>query len=369
MMHSMTEKCWGDILHPQCKFPRIRSGFFMKRNLASSLCALVFLASPAFADPPAGYSLVWSDEFEGPALDTTIWTNDTGPSYGADYQAYTSHNVTIENSAAVLWVKHEKHGYYDYTSSWIHTRAKKKFQYGYIEVKLKALYGSGPWAAFWTQGANTVVWPECGEIELYSQKTGPRNFSTDSGDSSFVVSCVFKGASVPIVYNEERYDYSDCLCDGYHLYAIEWDSLGIKYYFDGNKFREYNAINETYNFSSFHQPHYFNVNVTVHAPRDTTIFPQKMYIDYVRVYQKSTQANLTHPKSLHTMPFADPSRVQLKVYNLQGRQIADYMDLRRFMKSGGKVMKNLPSNLPAGIYIVRLVDGGKMVSERLVVHR
>ena len=333
---------------------------------------LLLLLSTTFAAPPAGYTLVWSDEFEGPALDTNVWSYDTGLHSNTDYQAYTNHNVTIENGAAVLWVKYEKHGDYHYTSTWIHTMAKKEFQYGFIEVKLKAPYGSGPSASFWTQGANynTVGWPACGEIMAYGQKTGPRNFSTDPGDSGYVTSCDFASASGGALLNTGRFDYTECLCSNYHLYGIEWDSLGIKYYFDGNKSWEYDTINESYNFSSFHQPHYFNVNVSVNAPLDTTIFPQKMYVDYVRVYQKSTQTVANHPKRTpENMTLPNPSEAQLRVYNLQGRLISDFTDRVRKMRPGENVMKGIASNLPIGIYVTKLFDGVKTVSEMLVVSK
>jgi beta-glucanase (GH16 family) len=350
--------------------------FFREVFMRIIIVLLSLLLSTTSAAPPPGYSLVWSDEFNGTTLDTNTWSYDTGLHSNVDYQAYTNHNVTIENAAAVLWVKHERYvsryGIYNYTSSWIHTMTKKEFQYGYIEVRLKAMFGSGPWAAFWTMGANypTVFWPKCGEIEVYDQKTGPRNFSTDPGDSGYVVSCDFASASGGVLFNTGRYDYTECLCSNYHMYAIEWDSLGIRYFFDGNKVWEYDTVNANNTFSSFHQPHYFNINVSVHAPFDTTIFPQKMYIDYVRVYQKSTQVKAIPQKSASKIfILSNPSQVQLKVYDLQGRLIGDYTDRARNMKPGGNVMKNIPSNLPIGIYIVRLFDGRKTASERLVIQK
>jgi len=345
----------------------------MNRNFAFSICIIACLVFAAFADPPAGkgYVLTWSDEFDGVALDTNTWTMDTCCSGGAQYQTFTDHNVTIENGAAVLWAKHEKHGYYDYTSSWIETIGKREFKYGYFEVRLKAMYGNGPWAAFWMMGSDfhRVSWPACGEIELYDQRTGTRN-NTYPGDSAFKVSCDFASASGGPLYNTAQYLYTDCLCSDYHMYAIEWDSTAIKYFFDGNKIWEYDSINESYNFSSFHQPFFFNVQVTLNPPLDTSIFPQKMYIDYVRVYQKSTQVKASPQKSTSKIfTLSNPSQARLKVYDLQGRLIADYTDRVRHLKSGENVMKGIASDLPIGIYVTRLFDGVKTVSEKLVVQK
>src|SRR5271157_2130991 len=318
-------------------------GFFMRRNFASSICVLTCIVFIASASPPPGYSLVWSDEFNGITLDTNTWSFDTGSSWspGAEYQIYTGNNLTIENGAAVLWVKHEKHGYYNYTSCQMNTRGKKEFKYGYIEVRLKAPYGNGPWAAFWMMGSDIRVgyWPYSGEIELYEQRTGTAGFSTDPGDSAYKVSCDYASASGGPIYNTQRYNYTDCLCNNYHLYAIEWDSLGIKYYFDDNKFWEYDSINLSNNVASFHQPFYFIANVELDGPVDSTIFPQRMSIDYVRVYQKGTQTVATPPKrTLENMTLPNPSEAQLKVYNLQGRLIADNTDRVRNLKPGENVM-------------------------------
>jgi len=167
------------------------------------------------------------------------------------------------------------------------------------------------------------------------------------------------------------HNYTECLCSNYHLYAIEWDSLGIKYFFDENKFWEYDTINASYNFPSFHQPFYFIANVTVYAspyPIDTSIFPQKMYLDYVRVYQKSTQTiNSPQKRGLESMTLENSSKARLKVYDLQGRLIANYLDITRFLKPGGNMLKGVSSTLHAGVYLVSLFDGGVTFSERLVV--
>lgn len=339
------------------------------------LFVLLFFAI-ASAAPPSGYSLVWSDEFDSTALDTNNWSYDTGGYWPTPQQQFYTNglNMSFENGSAILWAKKQTYGQNPYTSCYITTQGKREFKYGYIEVRLEGPYGIGPWAVFWMMGANypTVSWPECGEIEIYDQMTGPRNFNAASpGDSGYVVSCDFAGTTGGPIYNRQPYGYTECLCNNYHLYAIEWDSLGIKYFFDGKEFWEYDTINASYNFSSFHQPFCFIANLIVYGYiTDTTIFPQKMSIDYVRVYQKSTQVKASPQKSaLKIFTLSNPSQAQLRVYNLQGRLIADYTDRVRIMKTGENVMKGIASNLPIGIYVTRLFDGVKTVSEKLVIQK
>jgi hypothetical protein len=103
---------------------------------------------------------------------------------------------------------------------------------------------------------------------------------------------------------------------------------------------------------------------------DTTIFPQRMYIDHVRVYQKSTQVKAIPQKNMFKgLILTNPSQAQMKVYNLQGRLIGDYTDRISHFKPGDKVMKGIASDLPIGIYAVRLFDGDKVVSEKLVIQK
>jgi hypothetical protein len=103
---------------------------------------------------------------------------------------------------------------------------------------------------------------------------------------------------------------------------------------------------------------------------DTTIFPQKMYIDYVRVFQKDPDVIVNSPRhTLQGITLANLSNAQLKLYDLQGRLIADYTNTVRHLKPAQNAMKSIASDLPIGIYVVRLFDGVRTVSEKLAVSR
>jgi beta-glucanase (GH16 family) len=327
------------------------------------------------ASPPAdkGYVLAWSDEFNGSALDTTAWSFDTSIiSETADRFFTNGQNFTIENGAGVLWAKKERHRFNNYTSCYINTWGKKEFTYGYIEARIKPPHGTGLWPQFWTLGSTYFTgtpWPECGELAVYGQRSGPQLYNGTPGDNCYNVMCVFKSVSGGISYNSFQLNYTECLCNDYHLYAVEWDSLGIKYFFDGNKFFEYDTINTRYNFTAFHNPHYLIIDLEFQSvySMDTSIFPQKMYVDYVRVYQKGGVKTVNPPgKSLQDLAAAADNFHQIKLYDLKGRYVGEYSALSSGRSTGGGISAN--TALPQGIYIARMFDGRRFVAEKIVVN-
>ena len=345
--------------------------------------------SLSFASPPPGYSLVWSDEFNGPLLDTiNNWSFDTvNKDMGSSIHFFTKHNLTIENGAAALWTRNHdtvtwlgmtRH----YTGCQMTTQCKKEFKYGYIEARLKSPEGDGVWTMFWTLGSgfplifqlcpwiDTLFWPACGELSLFGAVPGSHGSFRGLGDSAFEAYCFFANAQGGASYHSAKHHYTESLGMQYHLYALEWDSTRVQYYFDNEKFWEYDSINESYNFAAFHRPHYLIASIQPGGTYqgmyiDNAIFPLAMYLDYVRVYQKSTQAR--PGRKGYVLPdrfFIDgPSRGRLMIYDLRGRLV---VDLSRRVMAGENVRKIISTSLPAGVYVVKFSDGIKMVSERYV---
>jgi beta-glucanase (GH16 family) len=355
------------------------------KKITKIMLLVFFNYVPAsFSAPPVdeGYVLKWSDEFDGTTLDLNNWSYETGviPPFSSSDPAYNTEglNLTFENGAAVLWAKHESYNGHNYTSCRINTHGKKEFKYGYIEVRLKSPEGKGLWPLFMTLGTDLdsigFGWPVCGEFDIFNTLTGPDNYR-NLGDEAFQVTCYFRGADNQAVYTTQKYQYIEKLSFQYHLYAIEWDSLKIQYFFDGQKIWEYDSINESYNFRSFHQPHFFTADIHVGGNYqgnsiDPSIFPQAMYIDYVRVYQKSTQVKANPQKNMvKGLTLANKSVAQLRIYDLQGRLIGDYTDRVRHLNPGKNVMKGIVSDLPIGIYVTTLFDGVRTVSETLVIQK
>jgi len=237
----------------------------------------------------ASWELVWSDEFNGSNIDTSIWNWEIGDSgWGNnEWQYYTNHadNSYISNGNLVI-VARKNHLNHNYTSARMTTKNKQSFMYGRMEARIKLpVGGNGMWPAFWMLGddISSVGWPECGEIDILEAVN----------DFTEVVGAVHYGTGSPYnhQYNSQGYNPGLDVSADYHVYAIEWEPTVIRWYFD-----DVNFFTETYWFNSdpypapFNQPFFFILNIAVGGnwpgyPDASTPFPQSMYIDYVRVYQ------------------------------------------------------------------------------------
>jgi beta-glucanase (GH16 family) len=376
------------------------------KKLFIFLSILIVAVVPVHALPPAaaGYALAWSDEFNGTSLDTVnAWSNDTGPVYGAEQADYHRECVTVENGNLVIWTKHKTFGYYNYMSGRVNTHDKKIFTYGYFECRMMSPVGqvSGPglWSDVWLLGNSInhgVAWPTCGEMVLYDQRPGnaivgantPQPVPAIVGDNEFIACCHYGVNGVPS-YHQLQYNYSTCLCDGYHKYGLLWDSTHVAYYFDDTLYwgPDYPIVNGTNygtpsitqaaNWDAFHSPMFWIINIMVGGPYqgnniDNAIFPTKMLVDYVRVYQKGVvgvNGEIRKQQTLRSFALVNPSTAQLKVYDLSGKLVADYSSKVRQMKTGDNVMKMAPFSLSNGAYVVKLIDNGASASRMLVTAR
>lgn len=377
------------------------------RKFVVFLSMLIFGAGAVYALPPvtAGYGLVWSDEFDGPTLDTTSWSFDTGAGQNGEQEFYSQGNYTMDSGALTLRAKYNPNGVLNaasaanakYTSGRVNTGGKKEFKYGYFEVRMRAPQGNGLWPAVWIIGASInhgVPWPKCGEMELYEARTGPQNEAnpcpeasvpTVAGDNCFIATCHYANADGSANYNCGQRDYPKCLCDGYHTYGMLWDSLHVEHYFDDTLFWGPNfptddpppSINQATNEVAFHSPFYWILNIAVGGAYQggnvtNSIFPQRMDIDYVRVYQKGATGIVDRAvkhQTLRSFALVNPSTAKVRVYDLCGKLVADYSSKVRQMKTGDDVMKVVPSTLSNGAYVLLLTDNGLSTARKLVTAR
>lgn len=231
---------------------------------------------------PATYqkmSLVWSDEFDGAQLNTNFWTYEKGAGgWGNnELQEYTDspNNVFIENGR--LNIKAIKEGA-KYTSGRLVTRGKKEFTYGRIDIRAKMPVGKGIWPALWMLGSNisTVPWPACGEIDIM-EYLGHENFKVygtahydDGGHKS-------QGGSYSLTPGS--------FSEKFHVFTLMWQENSMVWYVDYQKYFQFSKTGTPFNSKFF-----FIMNVAVGGnwpgnPDNTTVFPQTMVVDYVRVFQ------------------------------------------------------------------------------------
>lgn len=240
---------------------------------------------------PGTYALVWSDEFNGTTLNTNDWNYETGGGgWGNnELQNYTSgtNNAYLENGNLVIEAKKETLGSSAYTSARLTTKGKRSFTYGKIEFRAKLPTTKGIWPALWMLGQNIdqAPWPSCGEIdimELVNKETPSKVYGTGHwgvNSSSHLQS----GGNYVLT--------SGYFSDAFHTFGVEWDADGIHWYVDGNKYFDLNKPAVTGGNFPFDKDFFIIMNVAVGGqwpgnPDATSVFPQKMYVDYVRVYQK-----------------------------------------------------------------------------------
>lgn len=278
------------------------------KALPTQLAVLLFGCISAFstsAQNLPGWDLVWADEFaqaDGDAPDATKWGYDTGAGgWGNnELQTYTTStkNARIEAGQLVIEARAKSS---NFTSARLLTKGKWSCTYGRIEARIKIPRGQGIWPAFWMLGTNTssVGWPACGEIDILENigREPTIVHGTVHGPGYSGGNGIGKPYSLP---------GGAAFADDFHLYAVEWATNYIKWLVDG---QQYFAVspNTPINLSNwvFSQPQYLLLNVAVGGnwpgnPDDSTIFPQRMIVDYVRVYSRSKLGNcganvLTNP--------------------------------------------------------------------------
>ena len=256
-------------------------------------------ATPTLLPTPTPHgpytNLVWSDEFNGTSLDATNWTLETGGGgFGNNELEYYTNgqNLTFTGSEMIINARQENpagyscwYGACTYTSSRMKTAGKREFTYGRIEARIQIPYSQGLWPAFWMLGNNigTAGWPGSGEMDIMENigKEPSTVHGTVHGPNYSGSNGIGGPYTLP----------SGQLHDTYHVYAVEWEANVIRWYVDNTLyFTLTKSTVETHGQWVFDHPNFIIMNVAVGGawpgnPDGTTIMPQQMKVDYVRVYQ------------------------------------------------------------------------------------
>ena len=241
------------------------------------------------ASAPAGWTLVFADEFETPgSLDPAKWGYDLGYIANDEKQYYTSRSENVRAEAGTLVIEARKEAYqgYAYTSARVTTRGRFELQYGRVEVRAKLPAGRGTRPATWMLGTNIdeVGWPTCGEIDIM-ENVGfdPLRIHASVHSAAYNHRIgTQKTASVTIPNPSQDF----------HVYAMEWYADHIDVFVDGQKyftFRNEGTGSRTW---PFDKPQYLLLNLAIGGSWggqqgiDETQFPKRYLIDYVRVYQQ-----------------------------------------------------------------------------------
>ena len=231
------------------------------------------------------YTLTWQDEFNGTSL-SSDWTHEIGNgSWGwgnNELQYHRPQNTTVDNGYLTIRAKQENYGGFNYTSSRIITKGNVFNTYGRIDIRAKLPYGQGLWPALWMLGENiySVSWPTCGEIDVMEMIGG-----TGYNDRT-IHGTVHWEDNGHASYGGPNSLSSGKFADEFHVFSIIWNQSSITWLRDDI---QYKSIDIT-NLSAFHNDFFFIFNVAVGgnwpgSPDATTVFPQTMIVDYIRVFQ------------------------------------------------------------------------------------
>ena len=237
--------------------------------------------SPAGTTPRAvTYQLVWSDEFNGTSVNTGNWNLDNGnPNVNNEKEYYQAANATVTGGNLVITARQQSMGGQPYTSSKLNSYGKFSITYGRIEARIKLPMVQGTWPAFWMLGNSInqgTPWPDCGEIDIMEHV---------NTTNTILGTMHWNGGSGHVQYGSS----TTTTPGDYHVYAVEWDAQGIRWYVDNTLYVNGNISNNINNTGAFHNPFYIILNLAIGGDLpgntiDNASFPTTMLVDYVRVY-------------------------------------------------------------------------------------
>ena len=255
---------------------------------------LNFVTDNAGSTSPSAYpgmSLVWNEDFSGTSLDASNWNYEIGNGSGGwgnnelEYYTNSTKNVFVSNGNLIIEARKESIGGFNYSSARLTTQSKKTFTYGRVDIRAKLPKGQGIWPALWMLGSNinSVGWPASGEIDIMellgheiTKSYGTLHYGASAATHGS------KGNSFTLSTNS--------FYDQFHIFSMDWKQDQIKLYVDNNLFLTVNKADLGSSPYPFNAPFFFICNVAVGgnwpgSPNASTTFPQRMIVDYIRVFQ------------------------------------------------------------------------------------
>ena len=252
-------------------------------------------SAPTVTPDPTSWNLIWSDEFDqsnGSAPDPAKWNHQTGGAGWGNgelqYYSDRTENAYIQDGMLVIQANQEYMLGRDYTSARLTTQFKGDWTYGRYEIRAKLPNTQGIWPALWLFPSRAVYGsgPAGGEIDIMELigKEPYRSYATLHYGN-------------PPERSSGYYDLPNgaTYADDFHVFSVEWEPTEIRWYIDDTLFHSVDKwFTSAKNNAPFPAPYdqnfYLIMNIAVGgvwpgSPDETSVFPQKMVVDYVRVYQ------------------------------------------------------------------------------------
>jgi len=249
--------------------------------------------------PSHAAKLIWSDEFNGKSLDMSKWSFDTSRNklgwYNKELQYYAANrpeNLRLENGKLIIELRKDPAaidrfadwGNQQYSSAKIVTKGKAAFDTGFVEVSAKLPCTRGTWPAIWMLPEGDSPWPDGGEIDILEQVGSQPNVAHATLHTRLFnhVMHTGRGAETPV----------PTACSAFHRYQLAWTNEAITIGVDG---RAYMRVRNDQSGGSgawpFDTPFYLILNLAMGGDWagakgiDDAALPQRMEVDYVRVWQ------------------------------------------------------------------------------------
>jgi beta-glucanase (GH16 family) len=262
------------------------------------------VSNAAYAGPverPVNAKLVWSDEFNGTALDLTKWEYDVAFNkrgwFNKELQYYSTgrpENFHVGNGILTIEARHETldpakfpdWGGQSYTSGRIYSIGPG-WTYGFYEIRAKLPCARGTWPAIWMLPTDMNKWPDDGEIDIMEQV---------GAEPNYIYSTLHTGLFNHVKGTQRSAQKSvPSSCSDFHVYQLDWRPDRIDIGVDGEGIlRVANDQPGGKGAWPFDVPFKMILNLAIGGDWagargiDDAAMPQRMDIDYVRVWQAPT---------------------------------------------------------------------------------
>jgi beta-glucanase (GH16 family) len=319
------------------------SPFKIKAILRLFALLLILAFRPAWSATNGGWGFSWSDEFNGPAIDLSVWGYENGYVRNSELQYYTNRpeNARIDNGNLLIQALRDNWNGHEYTASSLRTMGKKSWLYGKFEIRAKIDVRGGSWPAWWWL-PNSGGWPRGGEIDMMEFYNSRCLFNVMDGNQQWT-SITRTIASLG----------GSWWAENFHVWTWEWDSTKIDLYLDGVLMNHYLVANADGTGPSganpFRRPGYLLVNQAIGGtnggdPSGTT-FPVEYRVDWIRVHTWNTAASfqLTVNSGIGSGPYTAGTQASITAKMPLSGQIFD----KWVINTGDAVINNL--NAPSAI--------------------